>query len=115
METTNQVDRLLNQFQQANASDWLTKLNQLVWAYGPQILGAVVILVGGLWIARLLRGLIGKVLGRRQLDPIIASFIKNLAHIAMLAFVVIAALQTAGIPTTSPCKARSPILPPGFC
>jgi small conductance mechanosensitive channel len=70
-------------------------------AYGFKVIAAIAILVVGRWIAALIRGGIRKVLEQRRLEPIITAFIVNLAYIGLLAFVVIAALQTVGIPTTS--------------
>lgn len=101
MEETNQVSNLINTLQATSASDWLQWLKGVGRAYAPQVIAAVVILFGGVWLARLARRILGGVLNRRQLDPIVAAFVKNLVHIGLLAFVVIAALQTAGIPTTS--------------
>lgn len=101
MEETNQVSNLINSLQATSASEWLQWLKAVFRAYAPQVIAAIAILVGGVWLARLARRILGGVLNRRELDPIIAAFIKNLVHIGLLAFVVIAALQTAGIPTTS--------------
>ena len=101
MEETNKVANLVTSIENANPSKWLDTLESVALAYGPKVIGTIVILVVGLWLARLVRRIIGRVITRRELDPIIGAFITNLAHIALLVFVVIAALQTAGIPTTS--------------
>lgn len=83
------------------AGEWLATLKTIAAAYGFKLVGALVILVLGRWVAAAIRSGIHRILNKRNLDPIISSFIVNLAYIAMLAFVVIAALQVAGIPTTS--------------
>jgi len=73
------------------------------WAltYGPKLLGTLVILVGGLWLARLLTSLTSRVLERRSIDPTLVIFGSNLLHAALVTFVVIAALGQLGVQTTS--------------
>jgi len=68
--------------------------------YGLKVLGAVVILVVGRWLAGLISNMVEKALIRSRVDETIARFIKHLTHIAALAFVVIAALAAVGIETT---------------
>lgn len=87
------------------ATEWLTALKvQLVsfaGSWGLQILGALAILIIGRWVAGMIRSGVTRVLQKRNLDPIISSFVVNISYIAMLAFVVVAALQAAGVATTS--------------
>ncbi len=73
------------------------------WAltYGPKLVGAVVILVVGLWLARLLTGLTRRLLERREIDPTLVTFGSNLLHAALVTFVAIAALGQIGVQTTS--------------
>jgi small conductance mechanosensitive channel len=52
-------------------------------------------------VARLLSSLLGKALTKAKVDPTLVPFIDNLGYTAMLVFVVIAALATAGVPTAS--------------
>ncbi|MBI1178026.1 mechanosensitive ion channel [bacterium] len=87
------------------ATEWLAALKvQLVGyasAYGLKILGALAILIIGRWIASMIRSGVTRVLQKRNLDPIISSFVVNISYIAMLAFVVVAALNAVGVVTTS--------------
>ncbi len=73
---------------------WLT-------VYGIRILGAVVILVLGIWLSKLLTKLLRKVLSSRNVDPTLIGFTSNLAYSALLVFVIIAALNQVGFQTTS--------------
>lgn len=68
--------------------------------YGLKILGAIVILLVGRWLAILVSNMVEKALIRSKVDETIAGFIKHLTHIAALVFVVIAALAAVGIETT---------------
>lgn len=73
----------------------------LVTVWGIRVIAAVAIFIVGIWVAKLFRKIIGKVLANRNVDPTIGSFVGNLAYYAMLAFVVLAALGQLGIQTTS--------------
>ena len=65
------------------------------------IIVAVVIFVVGWWIARQLRVLIVKIMEKKNVDPLLISFTSNVAYIALVLFVIIAALGQLGIETTS--------------
>ena len=65
------------------------------------IIVAVIILTAGWKIAKLLRDMIVALLARKNVDAMLVSFTGNIAYIAMLLFVVIAALGQLGVQTTS--------------
>ena len=65
------------------------------------IIVAVIIFTVGWWIARQLRGLITRIMERKNVDPMLVSFTGNVAYIALVLFVIIAALGQLGIQTTS--------------
>jgi small conductance mechanosensitive channel len=69
--------------------------------YGLRIIGAIVVLVIGRWIAGLLRNLVEKVMTKAKVDPTLIAFAKNFTYIAVLTFAVLAALGQLGIQTTS--------------
>ncbi|MBP7049925.1 MAG: mechanosensitive ion channel [Phycisphaerae bacterium] len=69
--------------------------------YGLQVLGAILIFLVGRWVAKLVSGLLVKVLKKAKVDPTLVPFIENLAYTAMLVFVVVAALGQAGVQTAS--------------
>jgi len=81
--------------------DMWSKVQEWVTFYGLKIIAALVILIVGRWVAKMIQGLIARILGGRKVDPTIVSFVEHLAYIAMLTFVVIAALAQLGIQTTS--------------
>ena len=68
--------------------------------YGLKVLGAIVILLVGRWLAGLVSRMVERALLRAKVEETIARFIKHLTHIAALVFVVIAALAAVGIETT---------------
>ena len=65
------------------------------------IIVAVIIFTVGWWIAKQLRGLITAIMQRRNVEPMLISFTSNVAYIALVLFVIIAALGQLGIETTS--------------
>ena len=79
----------------------LAKLKDWIVLYGMNVLGAIVILVIGRWVAMTVRMVVRKVLRRHRVDITLVSFAANIAYAAVLAFVVIAALGRLGIQTTS--------------
>lgn len=70
-------------------------------AFIINVIVAAVILFGGLWLAKQIRGLVVDLLEKRGVDPLLASFSSSIAHILLAAFVIIAALSQLGIQTTS--------------
>lgn len=74
--------------------DWLI-------AHGPGIIVALVILAVGRWIAMWLAAIGRKAMTKGNIDETLARFLSKLIYYALLAAVVIAAADQAGIKTTS--------------
>ena len=68
--------------------------------YGFKVLGAIIILIIGRWLAKIISLWIEKALIKSRVEKTLAKFIKNLSHIILLVFVVIAAVASLGIETT---------------
>ena len=77
------------------------KLMELGAQYGLRLIYAVFILIVGRWVAKGVAGLTGRMMDRAHLDPTLRRFVTSLTYIALLAFVVIAALNQLGIQTAS--------------
>lgn len=75
----------------------------LVWIQSRalDLLGALLILLVGLWLSRRLLRALDAGLARANVEPTLRGFLRNVAHPALLIVVVIAALTAAGVPTTS--------------
>jgi small conductance mechanosensitive channel len=78
-----------------------SKIWVLLTVYGLKVIAAIAVFIVGRWIAKLLTAFTEKVMNKRKVDPTIVSFIANLSYIALLVFVVLAALGQLGIQTTS--------------
>lgn len=79
----------------------MDKIMEMVSLYGVKIITALVIFIVGRWVAKALRGMTRKLMAKKNVDPIIIGFTCNMAYIALLLFVIIAALGQLGIQTTS--------------
>lgn len=84
-----------------DVSQLLGKVWELVTIYGLRVLAALVIFVIGRWVAKLICKVIERMMEKGEVDPTIRKFVGNMAYIALLAFVVLAALSQLGIQTTS--------------
>lgn len=65
------------------------------------MLGAIATLVIGVWFARWLARIAGKVLDKRSVDPTLTKFAISLVKITLITFVIISAISQVGIETTS--------------
>lgn len=79
----------------------LLTLESLVLKFGPRILAAIVILVAGLWIVKIISSFTGRVLNSSQTDPTLKSFLISMISIILKILVYITALTTLGIEMTS--------------
>jgi small conductance mechanosensitive channel len=79
---------------------WL-QLQDVAVVWGLKVIAAVAIFVIGRWIAMLVRRGVRRMMDRAKVESIITGFVSSIAYIALLAFVVVAALGQLGIQTTS--------------
>ena len=79
----------------------LQTLNELLVTYGVNVIAAIVVYVVGRWLAGVVSRLVEKAMTRTNTDRTLASFVKNLTYVALLAFVIIAALGRLGVQTAS--------------
>jgi len=83
--------------------DWeaiLGVITAFLAKYWLQVVAAIIIFVVGRWLAKLISNLVAKALTRAHVEPTLTNFVKNLCHIALFTFVIIAALKKLGIPMT---------------
>ncbi len=77
---------------------FLTKIYEYMATYWLQVVGAVIIFVVGRWLAKVISNLVAKAMTKAKVEPTLTSFVQHLCQIALLVFVVIAALQKLGVP-----------------
>lgn len=81
--------------------EYLNKLNQLGAEYSTRLLGGLAILVFGFWLARVLLRLVERLLAKTPLDGTLIVFANNLNRVVLYGLVLLAALNSIGVPMTS--------------
>ena len=79
----------------------IAKAYELGTEFGVKILAALAVFIIGRWVTKFIVNLIRKLMDKRQVDPTVTKFVRNLIYFALLTFVVLAALGLLGIQTTS--------------
>lgn len=80
---------------------YINQFKETAIEYWPKVLAAVVILVVGRIVVGILKALIQKSMNRAKVDETLVKFSSSVAYVAMMAFVVVAALGKLGMQTTS--------------
>ncbi len=81
--------------------DLIDRGQELAIQFAPRVVAAIAVFVIGRIVAKLLARLVRTTVGKVGGDPILVNFLGNLAYMAMLALVVVAALGQMGVQTTS--------------
>ena len=80
----------------------IKQILEIVSGYGLAVVGAIVILVVGLWVSGRVARLVNRALSRsRRVDETVAVFLSSLTRYALVAVTLIAVLNQFGIQTTS--------------
>ncbi|MEM1326747.1 MAG: mechanosensitive ion channel domain-containing protein [Bacteroidota bacterium] len=79
----------------------LSPIIEKVVLYVPKIIGALVVLIIGFWLAGKLSGVVKKSLSKQKIDPSVQSFLGSIISIGLKIMVLLAAARMFGIETTS--------------
>lgn len=77
------------------------KVTDFAVAFAPKLVGAILLLIIGFWLAKKLAGLFAISIQRANLSKEVAPFLVSFASVAMKVFVLLAAASIVGIETTS--------------
>lgn len=85
---------------------WWGQLRELQWeglllVWGSRLLSAVVLLLLGLWIARMLANAVQRGLERSGTDAMLGGFLRNIAYALLVLVALVMALGTLGVQTAS--------------
>ncbi|MEC7280508.1 MAG: mechanosensitive ion channel domain-containing protein [Verrucomicrobiota bacterium] len=69
--------------------------------YGMNIVAAVLIIVVGLWISKIIKNCFLKTLQKREVDPTLVGFLASMLHGGLVIFVVISSISKLGVQTAS--------------
>ena len=84
------------------AVTFLEGLAEKAAAYLPSVVGALIVLIVGLWVAGRVKKLVAAGLGRSgRIDETLKGFLSSLVHYGLIALVLITTLGIFGVPTTS--------------
>lgn len=98
MNETNAIEQTTQQVKEWVSPD---RIQGYVQDYALPVLFAIIILIVGAWVAKLIKSAVARLLTKRNLDPIIVGFVANLTYALLMVFVVLAALGKVGVQTTS--------------
>lgn len=79
----------------------MVKLQEWIAFYGLKVVAAAAIFIIGRFVAMGLRSFVKRLLVRVKVDETLVSFVTSLAYVALMTFIVIAALGQLGVQTTS--------------
>jgi small conductance mechanosensitive channel len=81
--------------------DFAVRVQELIAFYGLKVIAAIVILILGRFAAKAIRAILLRMLQKTKLEAALVSFIASLSYVAVMAFVIIAALSKLGVETAS--------------
>ncbi|MBE8596413.1 small-conductance mechanosensitive channel MscS [Xenorhabdus sp. BG5] len=83
------------------AASWFTNNQDLLIQYAVNIVSAILILIVGLFVAKLVNKAVKRVMSLRGIDTTISDFLSAIIRYAIIAFTIIAVLGKLGIQTAS--------------
>lgn len=84
-----------------NAGGWLIRNQALILSYAVNIVAAIITIIIGMFIARIISNAVNRVLLARHIDATVADFLSALVRYGVIAFTIIAALGRVGVQTAS--------------
>jgi len=85
----------------SNAEMIIARAKELALTYGPKVIGAVVVLIVGLWVIRMMVGMMRRVMHKRAMDQDLVPFLSGVVGAVLRVGLIISVIQMIGIETTS--------------
>ena len=83
-------------------SDWLPDLvKDYLVPFGIKLVAAIVVLLLGRWVIKLIKKALTKVMTRRKMDPSLSSFLMSLVSVLLTVLLIIAIVGILGVNTSS--------------
>jgi len=82
-------------------SKYSEKALDLATEWGPKLLGAIIVLIIGLWLVKIITRGVGGMLEKRKLDPSLVPFLKSLTNTILKILLIISVMSMVGIQMTS--------------
>lgn len=81
--------------------DIIIQLKELALSWGPKLIGAIIVLLIGLWVIKRITTALSKALDKRDYDPSLKSFLKSILNLLLKVMLVISVFGMIGIEMTS--------------
>ena len=84
-----------------NSETFFDKITNIVATFGPKLIAAIIVLIVGLWLLKVIIKALDKTMNKKEVDPSLRSFIISLSGILLKIMLVISVLGMLGIQMTS--------------
>ncbi len=84
-----------------NLEGYSKKLFELALDYGPKLVGAIVVLILGLWVIKIINKMVVRAMERSEMDESLQPFLKSLTSTLLKVLLVISVLGMLGVAMTS--------------
>jgi small conductance mechanosensitive channel len=95
MEDLNVVEKI------DHAGSWLARNEELLLSYAVNVVAAIIILIVGIMVARVISDTINRLMKARHIDATVADFLSSIIRYSIIVFAIIAALGRVGVQTAS--------------
>lgn len=86
---------------ETDTSSMMEQVQTIGLEWGLKIITFLLVIIIGMWIARMIKNGVVKMMQKKEVDPTLTSFLASLLHVALKAFVIIAALEKLNVKTAS--------------
>ncbi len=84
-----------------NAAYYMEKAMEFIWAYGPKVVGAILLFIIGSWVIKWINRILARAMSKGQYEESLKRFIVDLASWALKVLLVILVISTLGIDVTT--------------
>lgn len=81
-----------------NASSWLS---EMAVTYGVKLIAAIITLIIGLWIIKIITNAFSRLMDKKEVDPSLKGFLKSLTSMLLKVMLIISVISMMGIQMTS--------------
>lgn len=84
-----------------DAEQFIEHGKELILTYGAKVVGAIVVLIVGWWVIRMLMGTMARIMKKREVDPSLVPFVHGLVGAILKVGLILSVIQMVGVETTS--------------
>ncbi len=75
--------------------------SEYIYSYGPEVIGAIAVLIIGLWVIKIISNGFGRIMKKKDTDPSLQGFLKSMVSIILKVLLFISVMGMVGIEATS--------------